>query len=213
MKRRVKRYSATIKAKVVLEAIREKRTIAEIGSAYEIHPCNIKGWKRQFLSNIEVVFDREMRVKAYKEELASTQNKMDELYRQIGELTTQLSWAPKKNLRSLDLSTKRALAKKSKLISIQAQCDILGVSRSALYYQAKPEFSKTDLKILKRIDKLYAENAQYGYRKYYKQLKEEKYDIGVHRVRKYMKAVNLSVMLDSLLSLEKKRVGQTIAII
>jgi uncharacterized coiled-coil DUF342 family protein len=38
-----------------------------------------------------------MQVKAYKEELASTQDKMDELYRQIGELTTQLSWAKKKS--------------------------------------------------------------------------------------------------------------------
>ncbi len=37
MKKR-KQYSASFKAKVALEALREEKTIAEIGSQYEIHP-------------------------------------------------------------------------------------------------------------------------------------------------------------------------------
>jgi transposase len=52
MKRKVQKYPASIKAKVVLASLKEDRTIAEIGSEYNIHPCNIKGWKRQLLGNI-----------------------------------------------------------------------------------------------------------------------------------------------------------------
>lgn len=55
----VKKYSNSTKGKVVLAAIKEEKTMAEIGSEFEIHPCNIKAWKKQFLDNIEVVFDRE----------------------------------------------------------------------------------------------------------------------------------------------------------
>jgi len=97
MKKKVKKYSASVKAKVVLAALKENKTIAEIGSEYNIHPCNIKGWKRQFLENAEVVFDRELQVKSYKEELREEREKTDELYRQIGELSTKLNWAKKKS--------------------------------------------------------------------------------------------------------------------
>jgi transposase len=36
-----KRYDAAFKAKVVLEALREQGTLAEIGSKYGIHPNQI----------------------------------------------------------------------------------------------------------------------------------------------------------------------------
>jgi len=113
MKRRVKKYTATVKAKVILATLKENKTIAEIGSEYNIHPCNVKNWKCQFLDNIEVVFDREVQVKIYKDALREEHHKTDDLYRQIGKLTTQLSWA-KKNLRSLDLFTKRKFVRQCK---------------------------------------------------------------------------------------------------
>lgn len=96
-KKKVKKYSAAIKAKVVLAAIKEEKTIAQIGSDFEINPFNVKAWKKQFLENMEVVFDRELQVKAYKDALENEQNKTDELHRQIGELTAQLNWAKKKS--------------------------------------------------------------------------------------------------------------------
>lgn len=96
-KKTVKKYSAGIKAKVVLATLREDKTIAQIGSEYGINPFNVKFWKRQFLDNIEVVFDKDLQVKAIKTELETERRKIDELHRQIGELSSKLSWAKKKS--------------------------------------------------------------------------------------------------------------------
>lgn len=96
-KKQVKRYGATLKAKIVLEALKNEKTLAELGSEHKIHPKNIQLWKRQFLANVEVVFDKEVILKEYKEALKQEAEKTDELHRQIGELTAQLNWAKKKS--------------------------------------------------------------------------------------------------------------------
>ncbi len=54
---RRKKYSAEFKAKVVLEAIREEKTINEIASHYGIHPQMVRAWKREFLKNASRVFE------------------------------------------------------------------------------------------------------------------------------------------------------------
>jgi transposase-like protein len=44
-----KRYSAELKAKVALEAIRGHKTTNEIASTYGVHPTQIAQWKKQAL--------------------------------------------------------------------------------------------------------------------------------------------------------------------
>lgn len=56
MKRR--RFTAKFKTKVVLEAIKEKLTLPEIGEKYKIHPQQIRNWKKDFLSGAESVFEK-----------------------------------------------------------------------------------------------------------------------------------------------------------
>jgi len=97
IKKQVKKYSAKEKSRIVLETLKEDKTIAQIGSEYNVHPRNIQNWRKQFLENIEVVFDREQLVKQYKEALIAEASKTDELHRQIGELTAQLNWSKKKS--------------------------------------------------------------------------------------------------------------------
>ena len=97
IKKQVKKYSAREKSKIVLETLKEDKTIAQIGSENNVHPRNIQNWRKQFLENVEVVFDREQLVKQYKEALIAEVSKTDELHRQIGELTAQLNWAKKKS--------------------------------------------------------------------------------------------------------------------
>jgi putative transposase len=47
--RKRKQYSAAFKAKVVLEALKEEKTVAQIASDYEIHPTMVNAWKRELL--------------------------------------------------------------------------------------------------------------------------------------------------------------------
>ena len=50
MSKSVKRkHSADFKAKVALEAIRERKTLIELSQEFEIHPTQIKRWKQLVL--------------------------------------------------------------------------------------------------------------------------------------------------------------------
>ena len=42
-----KRYSASFKAKVALEALRGEKTMSELSAKYGVHPNMIAGWKKK----------------------------------------------------------------------------------------------------------------------------------------------------------------------
>jgi transposase-like protein len=54
-KKRTK-YSQQFKFKVALEAVKELKTINEIASAYDVHPTQVKSWKKQLLAEGPAVF-------------------------------------------------------------------------------------------------------------------------------------------------------------
>ena len=56
---------------MVLEVLEGEKTINEIASQYEIIPKNLQNWKKQFLENMSLAFDKSAVVKEYKEELES----------------------------------------------------------------------------------------------------------------------------------------------
>ena len=53
-----KTYSADFKAKVVLEILEAEQTINEIATKYELLPTNVKNWKKMFLENMSLAFDK-----------------------------------------------------------------------------------------------------------------------------------------------------------
>src|SRR2546421_7420948 len=87
-----KRYSAELKAKVALEAIKGHKTANEIAAEYGVHPTQIAQWKKQAPDGLPKVFSTR----------ASEQQKSDEeliatLYQQIGQLKVQVDWLGKKS--------------------------------------------------------------------------------------------------------------------
>lgn len=96
-KKQVKKFETGFKVKVVLEALREEMTLNELAAKYNTIPKNIVNWKREFLANAELVFDKEKAVTQYKEQLGDKDRQLDELYRQLGKTTTQLEWCKKKS--------------------------------------------------------------------------------------------------------------------
>lgn len=88
-----KQHTPEEKAQLVLEALRGERTINEIASSNNMHPNMLSKWKRDAESNLYTLFQdnaaKERREKkAHEEEL-------QELYAQIGKLTTQNEWLKK----------------------------------------------------------------------------------------------------------------------
>ena len=67
-------------------------------------------------------------------------------------------------LNSLDISNKRSLVdSKLKEISMARQCELLKINRSMLYYKPKV-MSLYNKRIMDRIDEIYTESPEYGYR-------------------------------------------------
>ena len=90
-----KSHSPEVKAKIVLEALRGEETLSEIASKHNIHPTLLTRWKTQAIKNLPHVFENES-VKARKQ-INETEKEKDELYQQIGKLTTQIEWLKKKS--------------------------------------------------------------------------------------------------------------------
>ena len=86
-----KRHSASFKAKVALEAVKEEKTISQLASEYEVHPNQIRQWKKRLLQEASDIFSTR------REKEARNQEELEaELYRQIGQLKVQLDWLKKK---------------------------------------------------------------------------------------------------------------------
>jgi transposase-like protein len=98
-KRIRKSFDEVFKVKVVLEALRESMTIAELASKYSVHPNQIGNWKKQFLERSVDVFSGSGREKQELEELRKDR---DRLVHQIGEQAVDIEFL-KKNLKKLGL--------------------------------------------------------------------------------------------------------------
>ena len=82
------------------------------------------------------------------------------LYEQIGRLQVELDWLKKK--RQLTAEERRKLIDPGHDgLSVRRQCELLGLSRSSLYYEPVPE-SETNLCLMRIIDELYLQHPFYG---------------------------------------------------
>lgn len=56
MKRTRRKFSNEFKAKVAIEALKERETLAKLALRFEVHQNQISQWKQEFLSNSSLVF-------------------------------------------------------------------------------------------------------------------------------------------------------------
>ena len=92
MSKKRKVYSAEFKSKLVLEVLEGELTLNEIASKYEILPKNLQNWKKQFLENMSLAFDKSAVVKEYKEEIEQLRKESDALAKKVGTLTIERDW-------------------------------------------------------------------------------------------------------------------------
>ena len=87
-----KSYSADLKAKVALEAVRGDRSLAELSSRYEVHATQIGQWRKALLAGLPEVFSDKRRRQA-----ESGEQEKARLYEEIGRLKVELDWLKKKS--------------------------------------------------------------------------------------------------------------------
>ena len=78
-------------------------------------------------------------------------------------------------------------------ISVQRQCDLVGVSRSGSYYQPQGE-SPENIRLMHRIDELFTEYPFYGVEKMTAHLCREDRHVNVKRVRRLMRKMGLEAV-------------------
>jgi transposase-like protein len=88
-----RKFSAEFKSKVCLEAIREQQTIEALSKKYDLHPTQINVWKKEFLANSSVVFEKENSTAT-----TDSEQLIQALYAQIGELKVANDFLKKKLL-------------------------------------------------------------------------------------------------------------------
>lgn len=85
------KFEAGFKAKVALEAFKGEKTLAQITSEYGAHANLISRWKQELLKGVAEVF----RNKTSRQDNGQ-EEKIDKLYKSIGELKVENDWLKKK---------------------------------------------------------------------------------------------------------------------
>ncbi len=78
MKQKRRKFSGAFKAKVALEALKERETLAELSNRFEVHPNMISKWKQEFLERSGEIFDKKTD--------AESEVDPEKLYAKIGQL-------------------------------------------------------------------------------------------------------------------------------
>jgi putative transposase len=88
-----KSYTAAFKAQVVLELLKETKTLAELSSEQGVHATVLRDWKLIALKGLPDVFEKR---DSATEAKAIHAREIEELYAEIGRLTTQVNFLKKK---------------------------------------------------------------------------------------------------------------------
>jgi transposase-like protein len=86
-------YTATFKAQLVLELLKETKTIGELAAEYQVHPNVLRAWRDQAVKVLPTVFEkRDSLIDAQ----ATHAKQLEELYAEIGRLTTHVTFLKKR---------------------------------------------------------------------------------------------------------------------
>ena len=163
-------YTSPFKAQVVLELLKEEKTLSQLAAEHQVHPNVLRDWKVVALRGIPTLFDKRDDIAALR---TAHEHQIEDLYAQIGRLTTHLAWI-KKNLALTLTRTERQnlIDRLVKAVPLTMQAELLSLSRSSFYYQARPP-SATEVAAKHQIDELALEFPSYRARRMAAQLQRD----------------------------------------
>ena len=189
-KQQRKQYTGTFKAKVALETIKGQRTVQELASSYGVHPNQITKWKQQLVAGAAEVFTPGNRNGADGNEDAVRA----ELYQQIGKLQVGIGLVAKKIRDHATVDERRAcIDVNENTLSIARQCQLVGLSRSAWYYQPESE-SAQNLELMRLLDEQYTRTPFYGSRRMRIWLREQGWDVNRKRIQRLMQTLGIQAI-------------------
>jgi len=88
-----KSYTATFKAQAVLELLKETKTLNQLASEYGVAATVLREWKLAAVKGLADVFEKRDSVTELK---ATHERQLEDLYAEIGRLTTHVNFLKKK---------------------------------------------------------------------------------------------------------------------
>ena len=82
-----RKYTSKFKTKVVLEALKERSSVAEMAQKFDLAPQQIHLWKREFLGGAESVFASKTKSKK-----TQAEEEKDQLLKSIGQLKVEVDF-------------------------------------------------------------------------------------------------------------------------
>jgi transposase-like protein len=89
-----KQYTAAFEAKLVLELLTEQKSLSQLAAEHRVHPNVLRQWRDAALKELPTLFDKKDHSA---EAQAAHERQVEELYAEIGRLTTQVAWLKKKS--------------------------------------------------------------------------------------------------------------------
>jgi transposase len=86
-------YTPAFKAKAVLEVLKEEKGLNQLASDYGVCPSVLSRWRTAAIEGLPTLFEEG---KGRAAEDAAHRREVEELYTEIGRLTTQLGWLKRK---------------------------------------------------------------------------------------------------------------------
>ena len=82
-----RKHTSEFKTKVVLDALKENQTLAELAQKHDLTPQQISNWKREFLNKADTVFNSGMKSKKTEKE-----EEQENLLKIIGQQKVELDF-------------------------------------------------------------------------------------------------------------------------
>ena len=95
MKTSRRKFTPEEKARLVLEILKEEKSVSQLASEHCIHANVLTRWKSEAVQNLSQLFvDDRKGITKMKQDY---EQQISDLYAEVGKLTTQLSWIKKKS--------------------------------------------------------------------------------------------------------------------
>lgn len=95
MKPTRRKFTPEEKARLVLEILKEEKSVSQLAAEHGIHANVLTRWKTEAIENLSQLFvDDRKGITKMKQDY---EQQISELYAEVGKLSTQLSWIKKKS--------------------------------------------------------------------------------------------------------------------
>ena len=173
-----RRFSGEFKFKVVVEALKERHSLAELSQKYEVSQVMISRWKSEFLEAGPLVF-----TKAKSEDTKTLEAANEKLYTEIGRQKIEIDFLKKSLCEAGEMKARARFVKPAWTISVRRQCELLTVNRGQLYYAPKEERPE-NLEMMRLMDKHLIDHPTEGVLSMVAFLRDYNFHVNPKRIRR-----------------------------